>query len=239
VRPQSPLAAHSGMQYVTVYYGVVTQNKDPENKNRIKVKLPWLDKGDTEQSHLAQLLTPMEGKEWGHYTLHEVDDQVCVMFMHGDINQPILIGGVWSKPDKPPEWNDDGKNNFRGYRSRSGHRLILDDTKKTKVVLSDMTTDLMIGIGQFEEEGCMPNKSETFRPQKTGKMGVSVSSMKGNVEITCKNGKLTLDAQKNVYIDVKTSTEMQAGQNYEATSKTTKWTAGAPAFYKGSPIEVG
>jgi uncharacterized protein involved in type VI secretion and phage assembly len=227
------------MQYVGVFFAVVTQNKDPDKLNRIKVKFPWLDKGDEQQSHWAQLLTPMEGKEWGWYTLPDVDDAVAVVFMHGNINHPIILGGIWSKKDKPPEPNEDGKNNFRGYRSRSGHRLILDDTKKTKVVLSDMTTDLMIGVGQFEEDGAGPNKSETLRPAKAGKVGISVSSMKGNIEITCKNGKLTLDAQKNVYIDVKTSTEMKAGQNFSAESKTTKLTAGAPASFKGNPINVG
>ena len=55
-------------------------------------------------------------------------------------SQPVILGGVWSKPDFSPEPNEDGKNNFRGYRSRSGHRLILDDTDKTKVVFADKTT---------------------------------------------------------------------------------------------------
>src|SRR5262245_58307561 len=224
------------MHHAGMVYGVVTQNKDPENLNRVKVKIPALHDG--EQSHWAQLLTPMEGKEFGWYTLPDVDDQVALMFMHGDINQPVLMGGVWSKPDKPPEPNEDGKNNFRGYRSRSGHRLILDDTKKTKVVLSDMTTDLMIGVGQWEEDGAGPNKCEVFKPSKAGKTGVSISSMKGNIEMTCKNGKLTMEAEKNIYIDVKTSTEVQAGGDLSADSKTTKITAGAASFYKGSRVEI-
>ena len=50
-----------------------------------------------------------------------------------------MLGGVWSTPDFSPEPNEDGKNNFRGYRSRSGHRLILDDSGKIKVVFADKT----------------------------------------------------------------------------------------------------
>jgi uncharacterized protein involved in type VI secretion and phage assembly len=96
-----------------LHYGVVCQNKDPDNLNRIKVRLPWLDGGDTDQSHWAQLLTPMEGKEWGWYTLPDIEDVVCVVFMHGNVNNPIILGGIWSKEDKPPEWNEDGKNNSR------------------------------------------------------------------------------------------------------------------------------
>src|SRR5690606_42161681 len=31
---------------------------------------------------------------------------------------PVVLGGVWSTKDNSPEPNEDGKNNFRGYRSR-------------------------------------------------------------------------------------------------------------------------
>jgi uncharacterized protein involved in type VI secretion and phage assembly len=239
VRPASQRSSSANTRYAGVVYGVVTQNKDPDKLNRIKVRFPWLDKGDVDQSSWAQLLTPMEGKEFGWYTLPDIDDVVCVVFLHSDMNHPIILGGIWSKEDKPPEPNEDGKNNFRGYRSRSGHRMILDDTKKTKVVFSDMTTDMMVGIGQWEEDGAGPNKSEVFKPSKAGKTGVSISSMKGNIEISCPNGTLTMEAGKNIYLDVKTTTELQAGGAFTATGKTTKLTAGAPAFYKGSPVYIG
>src|SRR5262245_22138193 len=148
MRPQSPLAPQTPTRFAGVVYAIVTQNKDEEKPelNRIKVRIPSMDKGETDQTRWAQLLTPMEGKEFGWYTLPDVDDVVVICFMVGDINHPVIMGGIWSTEDTPPEPNEDGKNNFRGYRSRSGHRLILDDTKKTKVVFSDTTTDLMIGI---------------------------------------------------------------------------------------------
>src|SRR4051794_11211744 len=101
----------------SVVYGIVTQNKDPEKLGRIKVRFPWLDQGDTDQSNWAQIMTPMEGDKFGWYVLPDVDDVVAVMFVDGDIHHPIVLGGIWSKPDFSPEPNEDGKNNFRGYRS--------------------------------------------------------------------------------------------------------------------------
>ena len=112
-----------------LHYGVVVQNKDPDGLSRIKVRLPWLDQGDTDQTHWAQLLTPMEGAKWGWYVLPDIDDVVVVMFIAGDMSQPVVVGGVWSKVDNSPEPNEDGANNFRGYRSRVGHRMVFDDTK--------------------------------------------------------------------------------------------------------------
>ena len=117
-----------------LHYGIVCQNKDPDNLNRIKVRFPWLDGGDTDQSHWAQLVTPMEGDKFGWYALPDIDDVVVIAFIAGDMSQPIVLGGVWSKTDFSPEPNEDGQNNFRGYRSRVGHRLVYDDTKAgTKV----------------------------------------------------------------------------------------------------------
>ena len=73
-----------------LHYGIVCQNKDPDNLDRIKVRLPWLDQGDTDQTHWAQLLTPMEGKKFGWYTLPDVDDVVVILFIGGDFAQPVV-----------------------------------------------------------------------------------------------------------------------------------------------------
>ena len=129
-----------------LHYAIVCQNKDPEKLERIKVRLPWLDGGEEDQTHWAQLLTPFEGKKFGWYTLPDVDDVVVVAFIAGDMSQPVIIGGIWSKTDNSPEPNEDGKNNFRGYRSRVGHRLLLDDSSKVKVVFADKTTKNMVGV---------------------------------------------------------------------------------------------
>src|SRR5687767_14145679 len=138
------LETMNAVQFV-LHYDVVCLIKHPVNINLIKVRFPWLDNGETDQTHWAQLLTPMEGKKFGWYTLPDVDDVVVIMFIAGDISQPVIVGGVWSKPDFSPEPNEDGGNNFRGYRSRAGHRLVFDDTKSgTKVWFADKTTKLMV-----------------------------------------------------------------------------------------------
>ena len=57
-----------------VVVGVVTNNEDPDDMGRVKVKLPWLS--DKEESNWARIATPMAGKERGVYFLPEVDDEV-------------------------------------------------------------------------------------------------------------------------------------------------------------------
>jgi uncharacterized protein involved in type VI secretion and phage assembly len=239
VRTGGPRQDSLDLTQYGLHYGVVCQNKDPENLDRIKVRLPWLDHGDEDQTHWAQLLTVMEGNKFGWYTLPDIDDVVVVAFIAGDSSQPVIIGGVWSKPDFSPEPNEDGKNNFRGYRSRCGHRLILDDTDKTKVVLADKTTKNMIGIGNFEKAGAGPNVCAVYKPPMSDKTGVSISTMEGTMEITCKDGKLSVSAEQNIKINAKTTIDIKAGGEMKMDgSSQAKLTSGSPSNYDASTINI-
>jgi uncharacterized protein involved in type VI secretion and phage assembly len=221
-----------------LHYAIVCQNKDPDNLDRIKVRLPWLDAGDTDQTHWAQLLTPMEGKKFGWYVLPDVDDVVVVMFIAGDISQPVVVGGVWSKPDFSPEPNEDGANNFRGYRSRVGHRLVFDDSPGgTKVWFGDKTTKLMVGMGKFAKDGAGPNICAVWKPPMSGENGVSISSMEGKMEITAKT-KLSIKGE-NIKINAKTTIDIKAGSDLKMEgSSSAKLTSSNESNYDASKIDI-
>ena len=128
-----------------VYLAIVTANTDEggDSKYQIKVKYPWLPPGDSgeEASFWARILVPMAGARRGTYFLPEVDDQVLVVFEHGDVSRPIVVGGIWSTEQAPPQRNDDGKNNIKVIKSKSGHRIIFDDTEGSeRLVVVDSTT---------------------------------------------------------------------------------------------------
>src|SRR5262249_24208557 len=158
----------------------------------------------------------------------------------GDSSQPVIVGGVWSTPDFAPETNEDGKNNFRGYRSRSGHRLILDDTSKNKVVFADKTGKNMVGIGNLAKDGAGPNVCAVYKPPMSGDTGVAFSSMEGTMELTCKDGKLSVTAKQNIKINAKTTVDVKAGGEVKLTgSSAAKVTAGSESNYDGSAINIG
>ena len=109
-----------------VVVGIVTNNQDPDKLGRVKVRFPWLDEDD--ESHWARVATMMAGKDRGSFFLPEVDDEVLIMFEHGDVRFPYVIGALWNGKDTPPRDNADGKNDFRVIKSRSGHELIFTDS---------------------------------------------------------------------------------------------------------------
>ncbi len=119
-----------------VVVGVVTNNQDPDGLGRVKVKFPWLS--DTDESYWARIVSPMAGNGRGLYCLPEVDDEVLVVFEHGDVRFPYVLGALWNGKDKPPADNSDGKNNVRLLKSRSGHVIRLsDEDGKEKIEIID------------------------------------------------------------------------------------------------------
>lgn len=106
--------------------GIVTNNVDPEKLGRVQVKFPTLP--EAPESDWARLAMPMAGQNRGWMTIPEIDDEVLVSFVHGDINHAIVVGSLYNGVDTPPYANEDGKNNLRVFQSRSGHRLTFDDT---------------------------------------------------------------------------------------------------------------
>ena len=119
-----------------VVVGVVTNNQDPDGLGRVKVKFPWLS--DADESTWARIVSPMAGNKCGLYFLPEVDDEVLVVFEHGDVRFPYVLGALWNGKDKPPADNSDGKNNMRLLKSRSGHVIRLsDEDGKEKIEIVD------------------------------------------------------------------------------------------------------
>ena len=197
-----------------IYYAVVTNNKDDEKKlGRIKVRYPWLDGGDQDESFWAHIAVPMIGDKFGTWFLPEVDDVVAVVFLAGDINHPMVLGGIWSKTDVPPEVNEDGKNDFRLIKSRSGHRIQFDDTSETKVVVTDKGDKNYMGIGKFAEGGGSPNKMEMATPSGINgspESGVAVNAKTGTLNIWCPKGTLKVTA-KNIEFTATTTIDIKAG----------------------------
>lgn len=117
--------SHVFRQWQGVVPAIVTNNQDPENLARVKVKFPWLS--DQEESNWARLAAPGAGAQRGIWWMPEVNDEVLVAFEQGDFNRPIILGGLWNGKDATPETTANtvksGKVVRRTYKSRLGHTI--------------------------------------------------------------------------------------------------------------------
>ncbi len=115
-----------------VVVGIVTDNNDPNGLGRVKLQFPWRNGSD--KTSWVRIAVPMAGKNRGTYFLPEVGDEVLVAFDHGMIDLPFVVGSLWNGKDQPPETNKSGNDDRRLIVSKSGHKIILDDSKGSEKV---------------------------------------------------------------------------------------------------------
>ena len=128
--------AHSeaGKVYEPVI-GLVTDNKDPSKLGRVKVKIPILS--DTDTTDWVPIVMLGAGKNRGWFFIPEIDDEVLLMFEHGDVNRPLVVAALYNGKDKPPDKNPGG-NPRRMIKSRTGHKITFDDDQM-QIILEDGT----------------------------------------------------------------------------------------------------
>jgi len=128
-------ALHRGPAGMVV--GLVTNNNDPEDRGRVKVKFPWLS--DDVESDWARMVTVGAGAERGLLCLPEVNDEVLVAFEHGDVGRPYILGSLWNGQEKPPlpaaQALENGKVHLRVFKTRAGHTLTFTDGSDEGMVL--------------------------------------------------------------------------------------------------------
>jgi len=183
-------------RFYGVTVGIVTNNQDPDGLGRVKVRFPWLS--DEDESHWARVATAMAGNRRGLFFLPEVDDEVLVAFEHGLVEFPYILGSLWNGKDAPPESNDDGRNNKRTIKSRSGHIIRLDDTAGgEKIEIVDKSGNNSVVISTADN--------------------TIIISADADITITSSGGKLRLNgdaveikAQTAITLEASTSMDLQA-----------------------------
>lgn len=108
--------------------GLVSQiHNDPEESNRIKVRLPLL--GIAEEGIWARIAILDAGQNRGSFFMPEVDDEVIVGFINDDPKEAIVLGMLHSAAKVPPLEAKEA-NNQKGFFSREGINVIFDEEKK-------------------------------------------------------------------------------------------------------------
>jgi len=174
--------------------GIVTDNVDPDDLGRVKLKLPAFDAGY--ESFWARVALPGAGPDSGLVFLPEVADEVLVGFESGDIRLPYVIGGLWNGQDKPPLGSDlfsNGRVRRRGIVSRSGHKLVFfDDSSKSGIGLISSDGKLRVSLNETD--------------------GQLVLHSDDKITIRC-TGDMKLDAGANLTIEAGGNLELEGSGN--------------------------
>ncbi|HEX8309329.1 MAG TPA: phage baseplate assembly protein V [Allosphingosinicella sp.] len=111
--------------------GHVADVEDPEQLGRVKLTYPTL--GDEAQSDWASVASIGAGPDAGAYFMPEPGDVAVVGFIAGHINQPIVLGFIWSGDGAPPGATPQE----RVFKSRKGHSVTLSDEAEDGILIED------------------------------------------------------------------------------------------------------
>jgi uncharacterized protein involved in type VI secretion and phage assembly len=183
--------------------GIVTDNKDPSKLGRVKVKIPVLSEQDT--TYWCPIIMLGAGKNRGWFFIPEKDDEVLVMFEHGDLDRPLVVGALWNGQDKPPDKNAGG-NPRRLIKSRLGSKVTFDDDKEQLII----------------EDGVQKGR-------------ITIDAKANKITIEALDGDVCFQSPKDDMIIVAKSIELTASQNLEVhAGEAMSWGAGGSATIKSS-----
>jgi phage protein D len=200
-----------------VVTAVVTNTDDPEDWGRVKIKYPWLT--DDAETFWARLAGPGAGPTAGFIAIPEVGDEVLVAFEHGDINFPVIMGGMWNgKHAIPPATAGAAtgeKPLIRSWHSIKGHTIDMYDNadQKIETITIDGHTLLMDDTNKKIELKTSGGHSAMFDDQ--GKK-IEIKSSGGHKITLDDNGrKIIVESSGDLEIKSAANMKFQAGANLE------------------------
>lgn len=120
------LAQEAQRHFYGKYRGFVADNRDPEKRGRVKVRVP--SALGEQETGWALPCSPFGGlPNQGLFMVPEIDAQIWVEFEEGNIDQPIWVGVFWQQDGDAPEEITTEEPTTRVLRTPAGHVLQFDD----------------------------------------------------------------------------------------------------------------
>lgn len=227
-----PQLSHPLPRITEVQTAIVTDNQDPDQLGRVKVKFSWLPQ---DESIWLRIAWPYAGKERGWYSLPEVDDEVLVAFEHGDPDMPVVIGSLYNQKDKPPEGSYNAENDVKMFMTRAGNLLKFVDTdgsEELTITQKDGKNTITLALSgpsiSIESEGDISIKGKTIALESTSgditvKSGGKLAQ-ESSMDLTLKGG-MNLKAEGSVNCELKGGAQ-------------TKLEGGAMTEIKGAMVKI-
>ena len=211
----------SGSSVRGVQVGLVTDNQDPDNHGRVRVQLPYF--GPDFVTNWARVVAPGNGQDRGFVWIPEVHDEVLVVFHHGDVSEPYVLGGLWNQKDPPPSIELDGDHlKARKLVSRTGQKLVFsDESGKEGILVSSADGTILVQV------------------DSANKKVVITANGGGKVEMKAQ-GDITIDAQGSVKISGTGGVEISSPASTKVSGTgQLSLEAGGVTSVKGSQVSLG
>lgn len=195
--------------------GIVTEVGKSADNGKVKVKLPVV--GDSMQTDWARVAAIGAGKNRGLFMMPSINDEVLVMFEHGDLRRPVVVGSLWNGKDKPETVVVEESGVVKEFRltTTGKSHLILTDSAQGDGPFAQLDIDGGIKLMLAKE------KVELLSAQKplTLKSGTALLEFKDD-KVTLKGQDINIEATANLNLKgTNVKVEASAGLTLKATGQ--------------------
>ena len=177
-----------------IFTGIVEDNEDPAKEGRVKIRVPWLD--DATVTDWCRVMQPYVGPNYGSVWIPETKTEVLVSLWHGDMNELVVLGGVYNGKDKPPVHKKKTDQDVKMLRTKAGHEIRFDDSAKTMgIQIMTLGGNTVFLDDQNEKITVSTPLGQELVIDDKGKK-IELSTMQGV-------GKITIDAQGTITVQGK------------------------------------
>src|SRR5262249_27278345 len=111
----------------------------------VRLQFPWLDPNMTTEQY-CRVAHNYAGNGYGTFFTPEVGDEVLVGFVHGTLETPVVLSGLYNGVDKAAADRSGGKDH-KLIRTKAGHEIRFIDTGGDgKVVIQDKSAKAVIEL---------------------------------------------------------------------------------------------
>ncbi|QTL39661.1 type VI secretion system tip protein TssI/VgrG [Xenorhabdus budapestensis] len=189
---------------------------------RVRLQFPWdrYGRSDDQSSCWIRVTHPWAGQGWGMLAIPRVGQEVVVDFLHGDPDQPIVIGRTYHASNIPPGGLPGSKTQmaFRSktHKGEGYNQMLFEDAKGSEqlalhaqkdmntIVLNDMNTtvlnDRTTQVKHDHTENIGNNQVISVRKDRIKEVtGEETSTIHGNRQVTVEK-KSKLSAKEDISI---------------------------------------
>jgi Rhs element Vgr protein len=184
--------------------GIVTKlDSDPENQNRIQVRVPVMESSG-QMMVWARLLQFYASNTFGAFFVPEIGDEVVLGYFNHDPSHPVILGSLYSKNRKPP-YTPEAENNTKAIVTRTKLKVEFEEKDKVitiitpgnnKIVLSDKDKSILLqdqnnNIVKLNPDGILMDSPKDI---KINAKGVITIDAVGKISVTSSTADVAVSA---------------------------------------------
>ena len=221
---------HRSMLGPGAFLAVVINVMDPENRNRVQVRVFNADGVNGQDGAVwARVAVPFAGSNRGAFFMPDVGDEVLVVYLSGDSRFPVVIGGLWNGHDSAPDSFGGSGNSVDRWTitGKAGTKIaIIEDSSGPTIEFT--TPGHLTGKMTDSGGGSIEFSDSRQTSIKIDSSGVTINAPTAQVQVTAATSMSITAPQLNVNAAMSTFSGMVQCQVMQATTVVaTTYTPGA------------